>query len=113
MKIGDIVRVTDGSYSLSLQVGELLSVGGTELRDRLFRVVSLNEFYPTNSPLCDTQNDTLLVDESNSNFVLFTQERFCYPGTLVVKVPHGTKEVHLVASGPISVTLGSCKCPSI
>ncbi len=108
MKTGDIVKVTDSSYSMSLIKGELKHIPEIYHHRRHFRVLGLSGMYPTDRSYAlsgnISQNDLMLVDMNDPDFVLFTQECFCgvvtpAPSTLPhleVIVPRGTKIVHLI-----------------
>ncbi len=108
MKTGDIVKLHDGSYSMSLVKGELKHTPRIYHHGRCYRVLGLSGMYPTNRSHTLSgsipRNDLMLVDMNDTDFVLFTQERFCnvvtpVPSTLPhleVIVPRGTKIVHLI-----------------
>ncbi len=109
MKTGDLVKLHDGSYNMSLVKGELEHTPGIYHHCRCYRVLGLSGMYPTDRshaalPGNIPQNDLMLVDVDDTNFVLFTQERFCGVVTpapltlphLEVIVPRGTKIVHLI-----------------
>ena len=106
MKANDIVEVNDGPYCKTLISGEIGVPDGYLLRNYRFRVLSFGA-YPTNrvNSLSGT-NDVMLVDVNDSDFVLFSQKRFCSvvsnplqperKAKLEVFVPRDTKNVHLV-----------------
>lgn len=109
MKTGDIVKLNDGSYNMSLIEGELKHIPGVYCHHCTYRVVSTMGAYPTNESCASVNvplNDAMLVDINDHNFVLFTRERFCSVVTPAIKevlqeqleivVPRGIKEVHLV-----------------
>lgn len=107
MKVNDIVEVRDSSYSMTLIKGTLAPGIGNAIRHRHFRVLAVSGAYPTKeSHFLSGTNDLMLVDTRDSNFVLFTQERFCRVVTvaspperkiqLEVFVPCDIKNVHLV-----------------
>lgn len=105
MKINDIVEVHDGSYCMTLVKGTMRHTSGTALQKRQFQVHGASGMYPTyRSHEYTGTNDTLLVDVKDSDFVLFTQERFCTvvaPVSLAdehdghITIPRGTKRIHL------------------
>ena len=101
MRVNDIVSVHDGSYSMSLVKGILKHTDGISLQKRSYRVNGISGMYPTERTHRNTgTNDTLLVDVKDSDFVLFTQERFCTivtpPAEIKVVIPRGTKSIHLI-----------------
>ena len=108
MKVGDLVKLNDGSYNMSLVKGELEHIHEMYHHHRCYRVLGLSGMYPTDRSHAlsgnTSQNDLMLVDVNDTDFVLFTQERFCNivtpaPSTLPhleVIVPRGTKIVHLI-----------------
>lgn len=111
MRVNDIVKVHDGSYNMSLVRGAMQHITGSALRERQFRVLGTDGKYPTNTvkyhPDWSGTNDILLVDVKDSDFVLFSQERFCSVVTpylrettpptkpVEITVPYGTKQIHL------------------
>ena len=102
MKVGDIVEVRDGSYSLSYGgSGEVCNAYGVELRDRRFRVLLTDATLPTddrprhwNVP----PNDLMLCEVQAPEHILFTQQRFCKlfsrPAKVTEKVETRHKEIH-------------------
>ena len=79
MRINDIVEVYDGSWSMAIVNGSLEHVIGNGLRNgRMFRVVAKDGEYPTakygNKVI---NNDVILIDVSDPDFVLFTRQLFC------------------------------------
>lgn len=79
MKIGDIVAVDDGSWSLSVINGSLEHVSGNNLGGRRFRVLSTGGEYPTedHGDRGVKRNDIILIDEKDPHYVLFIREAFC------------------------------------
>ena len=109
MKVGDIVTLRDGSYSMTLIKGVLEYIVGIPRQSRRYRVLGLGGVYPTynyNTHEVTHGNETMLVDVDNLDFILFTQERFCDvvtpapakfpPDQIEIVVARGTKEVHLI-----------------
>ena len=105
MKVGDIVRVRDWSWSLLY-----LGCGAPEATwnkdgHRRWRVLMTGEMFPVNeesrhlNPLA--QNDTMLCDINQPEAILFTFSTFCdiispapsKPGVVHLNVPLGTKSV--------------------
>ena len=80
MKVGDIVKVDDSSYSMLLEKGTLkhVTVSGGVLQRYCQRVLSSYGKYPTDraNDVCGI-NNVMLVDVNNLNRVAFTQKRFC------------------------------------
>ena len=103
MKVGDIVEVFDGSWSMSLIKGEMQHVSGTGLAHRKFRVLATGGNYPGDYQTCipDEPNDTLLVDVKDPDFVLFIQEASCRvlksreSDVVEITVPSGTDKIVL------------------
>lgn len=106
MRVGDTVKLHDGSYNMTLLKGILEHNCGIALQEkRRYRVLSVSGMYPTEeSNVRSGNNDIMLVDVKDPDFVLFTQERFCYVVTSAsplaavkheVTIPRGVKEVHL------------------
>jgi hypothetical protein len=107
MKIGDIVKVNDGSYSLFYAGdGEISQLTGNDLRGRTFKVLLADTKLPTTpsrytGAMPRVQNDMMLCEMPETENVLFTQSRFCellsrpteVPDKLEVTIPYGTKEV--------------------
>jgi len=124
MKVGDIVKVRAGHWNMlnmSLSKGVLEEAYRATTQKRSFRVCGLNGIYPTchrtslspthdgfydklGSEVVATKNDTMLIDERDFNFVLFTRERFCdvikssssQPTEVEITVPRGTNAVRLI-----------------
>ena len=80
MRIGDIVRVHDGSWSMAIVNGFLDHVIGAAFRnDRKFRVIAKGGEYPT-ADYGDTaaiRNDIILIDVNDPDFILFSRQQFC------------------------------------
>ena len=109
MKVGDIVTVHDGSYSLYYGGdGEVCHTSGNDLRNRRFRVLLTGVTLPNDDPfICYNRlheappNDLMLCEVKAPEHVLFTQSRFCKIVDRLVKateraevvIPFGTKTV--------------------
>ena len=111
MKAGDIVKVDDGSWSMSIINGSLEHKCGNSLMACRFRVLSTGGEYPTkdHGDRSIKRNDTILIDENDSDHVLFTRQAYCCvepptppapPDTVDLTIPHGirTVKLHLIAS---------------
>ncbi len=108
MKTGDLVKLYDGSYNMSLIKGELEHITGIYHHHRCYRVLGTSGDYPVTGQgyVTGEVNNTMLVDVNDTDFILFTQEQFCSVVTPVppqanlakykVSIPHGTKEVQLI-----------------
>lgn len=105
MKVNDIVKVHDGSYNMALVKGKLEHIHGVYHQCRRYRVLGVSGTYPTDDPFGTAgDNDTMLIDVDDHDFVLFTQERFCSimhspavpPTHVEIVVPRGAKEIHLI-----------------
>lgn len=83
MKVGDIVSVHDGSYSMFYAgVGSLEHLSGNALRGRQWRVLAANLKAPTGSSSSSTQpppNDLMLCEQDYPEHILFTWTRACTP----------------------------------
>lgn len=80
MKVGDVVKVVDGSYSMSLVKGDMQHVSGISLLSERFRVLAVSGTYPAQHSVVGADgdfNDSMLVHVNDPDFVLFIQERFC------------------------------------
>ena len=110
MKAEDTVTVQDSSYSMSLISGRLNRTVGHNLRIRKFRMLAASGKFPTDRlyPASGNRedNDTMLVDQNDPDFVLFTQKRFCQViqefldlmprGKVEITVPRGAKTISLI-----------------
>ena len=103
MKVGDIVEVRDGSYSLFYDgSGEMPYTSGNDLRGRRFRVLLAGVVLPADYRYSwqeKQQNDLMLCEEKAPEHVLFTQQRFCVvvfgrPVEAAKKVETRHKEIH-------------------
>ena len=106
MKVGDIVQVADGSWSMSLISGSLKHVYGDSLIARRYRVLCIGGEYPTHDrdDRGIKRNDIMLVDVNDSDHVLFTQQAFCRVVTPVPSAPHDTVDL-TIPSGVTTVKL--------
>lgn len=106
MRVGDIVKLTDGSYHCTLVKGVLGEYPSIALQGDRYRVLAIGGVYPTNdgTHINAPVNNVMLAYTNDPNFVVFTQEEFCRvvtpphpcpPEPMEVVVPHGTKQVHI------------------
>jgi len=110
MKVGDIVEVNDGSYSLFYDgSGELVHTNGNNLRGRRFRVLLADAVLPVDNPCLyydsvyepPQPNDLMLCEVAAPEHILFTRAQSCNsvarPAEVAEKaeiiVPFGTKIV--------------------
>jgi len=107
MKIDDIIKVYDRSWSMILIKGGLKPSTMQELKGRHFRVLATNGVYPIDKCCLDsTINDTMAVDVNDPDFVLFTREWFCGvahpslapspPDMVEVPIPRNAKRIVLI-----------------
>lgn len=81
MKKGDIVLVTDGSYSLVVRDGKFEPYHGIQMLDRQFKVIETGMKLPAASSLSVQFNDTV-IQALDNNETVFIQERFLKPASL-------------------------------
>ena len=107
MKTGDTVTVQDGSYSMSLIKGRLNRTIGHNLRTRKFRMLAASGKFPTDRlyPASGDgeDNDAMLVDQNDPDFVLFTQKRFCR--VVNVNVNLAPEILNLTSKDGIEITI--------
>lgn len=101
MKIGDIVTITDGSFSIGTSDGQLKHIHGCEMHGRRYRVLSVGGSFPTHGSY--PPNNTMVVDVKDPTQIVFIQEDQCCAvappkgnSTAVIPVPAGTKKVVLI-----------------
>ena len=79
IKEGDIVKVEDGSYSITIKDdGDMCYIGGTYLTKENHKVVAFVNRLPTDAPSFNSQNDTIIfgLDTHRTTFI---QQRFLIP----------------------------------
>ena len=103
MKVGDIVTVHDGSWSMAIVNGVLKNVHGDALLGRQFRALSFGGQYPTTDHGWSSipRNDMMAVDTKDHDFVLFTRPQHC---SVVQPVPRDTMEI-TIPPWVVTVTL--------
>ena len=94
MRVGYIVSVADGSWSLGFMgQGGLVSPGGCSLNGRRWVVVAVGGPLPTKPNRANEINDVMLSEVGAPEHILFTQCRFCN----VIKAAPG--DIRVTANG--------------
>ncbi len=104
MKVGDIVKLADGSGNLCLLNGQLQHICDLSLRNQRYKILAVGGRFPSPDDRPDRpDNDMMMVDTHDCGRVVFTQERFCNvtesnpPRPLhTVTIPRGTRCVELM-----------------
>lgn len=78
MKAGDIVRVRDGSYAMTIEPCLFGRIDGTQMFEKRYLVLAANLRLPTDNTSGHGEcNDVLLLDTSFRSKLICSQERFC------------------------------------
>lgn len=105
MKVGDIVTVRDGSYSMCLGGnGRLEHECGNNLRERHWKVLAKDLVLPTDGEPYGgyvKPNDIMLCEQKAPEHLLFTREHFC----VVTDRPEPNHETVVVPKGTESITI--------
>jgi len=105
-KVGDIVRITDGSWCLGIKDGVFIRPNGTELSSATWKILSIGGYkWPINGPgPCSmkdfTNNDTVLVNVNNPAHILITNSALLKDGN---QITIQGKEVVVKSDGSLQI----------
>jgi hypothetical protein len=73
-KVGDIIEVRDGSWSITIRDNEVIKMYGVDLRPYQFRIVQMDGVYPIEDNPASKTND-LFLQETSGKFHVFTNRK--------------------------------------
>ena len=88
-KVGEIVRVMDGSYSLEIADFTLKHVYGVDLQNEgKWSIIAINCDLPADNIFNSNQRNNTIIKSLTHNRIVFIQERSLYSVHQCNKCPH-------------------------